>query len=335
MENDVRDTIQNENAPLVSISVIAYNHEKYIRQCLDGILMQNVNFPYEILIHDDASPDGTADIIREYEAKYPDIIKPIYQTENQFSKVGVGAISRFNDERARGKYIAQCEGDDYWTDPGKLQMQVDFLEAHPEYVGTAHNVRCVNELGEEINPSNFCKIHPDYTYTINDVEKRILPGHINSLLFRNIFLSLSDGIKNSYYSCNANGDEKLPLLLTLYGDIWCSKGIMSVYRRISRDGSTNLSSQRKSWDWNYYGYLHMLELAKFAKNNYDVTLDLHYISEYNTARELISCLYSPTKEHRNNLNYLWKHADSKSNVIYYLFLIIPKYAKQLIKKWRT
>jgi glycosyltransferase involved in cell wall biosynthesis len=76
----------NETVPLVSVSVITYNHEKYIRQCLDGILMQNVNFPYEVLVHDDASPDGTADIIREYEAKYPDIIKPIYQTENQYSQ---------------------------------------------------------------------------------------------------------------------------------------------------------------------------------------------------------------------------------------------------------
>jgi len=321
---------KEELVPLVSVCVITYNHEKYIRQCLDGILMQKVNFPYEILIHDDASPDATADIIREYEAKYPDIIKPIYQTENQYSQGK--SVSRFNNDRARGKYIAQCEGDDYWTDPGKLQMQVDFLEAHPEYVGTAHNVSCVNEFGEPIKHSDFSKLHPDYKYTIKEMEKHILPGHINSLLFRNIFLSLSDEIKNSYYSCNANGDEKIPLLLILHGNIWCSKEIMSVYRSVCRDGSTNLSSERKGWDWNYRGYLHMLELAKFAKNNYDVTLDLKYISEYNAARELITCLYSPTKEHRNNLKFLWRSADSKFNVIYYLFLIMPEYAKKFIKK---
>jgi len=98
--------------------------------------MQKTNFPVEILIHDDASTDGTADIIREYEAQYPDIIKPIYQTENQYSK-GIKISQVYQFPRAKGKYIALCEGDDYWIDPYKLQKQVDFLEANPEY-GMVH-----------------------------------------------------------------------------------------------------------------------------------------------------------------------------------------------------
>ena len=118
--------------PLVSICCITYNHEPYIRDCLDGFVMQRTNFPFEVLIHDDASTDRTADIIREYEAKYPDIVKPIYQTENQFSK-GVSLSMTLNYPRARGKYIAKCEGDDYWVDPLKLQKQFDFLESHPDY----------------------------------------------------------------------------------------------------------------------------------------------------------------------------------------------------------
>ena len=131
--------------PVVSVCVITYNHEKYIRQCLDGILMQEVTFPYEILIHDDASPDNTAEIIREYEAKYPEIIKPIYQTANQYSQeIDVG---KYNFERAVGKYIALCEGDDYWTDPKKLQMREDFLGNNPEKVGTAQNSMPLNDPG--------------------------------------------------------------------------------------------------------------------------------------------------------------------------------------------
>ena len=118
--------------PLVSISCIAYNHESYIRQCLDGFLMQKTTFSFEILIHDDASTDNTTDIIREYERKYPDIIKPIYQKENQYSK-GIPISATFNWPRAKGKYIAMCEGDDYGTDPLKLQKQVDFLEMHSNY----------------------------------------------------------------------------------------------------------------------------------------------------------------------------------------------------------
>ena len=121
-----------EKNPLVSICCVTYNHEPYIRQCLDGFMMQKTDFPFEVIIHDDASTDGTADIIREYEARYPGIIKPIYQKENQYSK-GVGISETYVYPRAQGKYIAICEGDDYWIDPYKLQKQVDFLEGHSEY----------------------------------------------------------------------------------------------------------------------------------------------------------------------------------------------------------
>jgi len=120
------------NKPIVSINCLTYNHAPYVRQCLDGFIMQKTDFPIEVLVHDDASTDGTADIVREYEQKYPDIIKPIYQTENQYSK-GISPSRTYNYPRAQGKYIAICEGDDYWTDPCKLQKQVDFLEANPEY----------------------------------------------------------------------------------------------------------------------------------------------------------------------------------------------------------
>jgi len=126
------NTFDSEVIPLVSIDCITYNHKQYIRDAIEGFLMQITNFPVEILIHDDASTDGTAEIIREYEKQYPWLIKPVYQTENQYSKHN-GIISKIQYARARGKYLAFCEGDDYWTDPYKLQKQVDFLETHPDY----------------------------------------------------------------------------------------------------------------------------------------------------------------------------------------------------------
>ena len=121
----------------VSVVCNAYNHEGYIRDALDSFLMQKTDFAYEILVHDDASTDHTADIIREYEAKYPELVKPIYQTENQYSK-GVQIALEIQIPRAQGKYLAFCEGDDYWTDPLKLQKQFDALEAHPEVDMCAH-----------------------------------------------------------------------------------------------------------------------------------------------------------------------------------------------------
>ena len=124
-----------DSKPLVCILTITYNHEPYIHDALEGFVMQKTDFPFVAIVHDDASTDGTAAIIREYAEKYPDIIKPILETENQYSKHD-GSLGRImqNAARASGaKYIALCEGDDYWTDPLKLQKQVDFLETHPDY----------------------------------------------------------------------------------------------------------------------------------------------------------------------------------------------------------
>lgn len=116
---------------LVSIYCMVYNHEKFITDALNGFVGQKCNFRYEVIVHDDASTDKTAEIIREYERKYPEIIKPIYQKENQYSKQ-VNILFGHVLPRATGKYIACCEGDDYWVDPYKLQKQVDYMESHPD-----------------------------------------------------------------------------------------------------------------------------------------------------------------------------------------------------------
>jgi len=124
--------VNNSDSPLVSVRCMTYNHEPYIANALDGFLIQKTNFPFEIIVHDDASTDNSADIIREYEAKFPKIIKSIYETENLYSKHD-GSLGRIMDSACKGKYIAFCEGDDYWIDENKLQKQVDFLENNPEY----------------------------------------------------------------------------------------------------------------------------------------------------------------------------------------------------------
>lgn len=119
--------------PLVSILCVTYNHEKYIRPCLESLVSQKCDFPFEILIHDDASTDTTQDIIKEFQQQYPELIKPILQKENQWSKKAGGINLRFNYPRATGKYIALCDGDDYWVGEDKLQKQVAFLESNPDY----------------------------------------------------------------------------------------------------------------------------------------------------------------------------------------------------------
>ncbi|MCQ2304430.1 MAG: glycosyltransferase [Bacteroidales bacterium] len=207
---------------LVSISCFTYNHEPYIRQCLDGFVMQQTNFRFEAIVHDDASTDGTADIIREYAEKYPDIIKPIFETENQYSKHD-GSLGRIMNEACTGKYIAMCEGDDYWTDPLKLQKQVDFLEEHEEYSMCFHKVVIESEMPEEWQKHFFDHIE-ERTYTARDIyDNWCVPTC--SVLYRKDRL---------HYKQNKNivfGDIYTWLLLAETGKLYCLPFAGGVYRR--------------------------------------------------------------------------------------------------------
>lgn len=135
-----------DNKPLVAIHCLVYNHEPYLRDCFDGFVKQRTNFPFVAIVHDDASTDGSAAIIREYEEKYPHIFKPIYETENQYSKKdgSIRRIMRKEIDATKAKYVAMCEGDDYWIDTLKLQKQVDFMESHPSYVLCSHRYKIYN-----------------------------------------------------------------------------------------------------------------------------------------------------------------------------------------------
>lgn len=144
---------------LLSIICITYNHEKYISDAIEGFVSQKTDFEYEIIIHDDASTDSTAEIIRKYAKKYPNLIKPIFQTTNQYSqgKKMIPLAAHY----ARGEYLALCEGDDYWIDPCKLQKQINALTQHPEYSLCFHralvkpennieNERIVSDYGDTV-----------------------------------------------------------------------------------------------------------------------------------------------------------------------------------------
>ena len=128
--------------PIVTVWCLAYNQKDFIRDALEGFVMQKTTFPFEVIVHDDASTDGTTAIVQEYARQYPEIIKPVIETENQWQKGGLKYIIHIMNEKYRnGKYIAFCEGDDYWTAPQKLQQQVDFLESHPEYSMCFHSAK--------------------------------------------------------------------------------------------------------------------------------------------------------------------------------------------------
>ncbi len=233
-----------ENEVLVSIVCNAYNHEKYIKDALDSFLMQKTNFKFEVLVHDDASTDKTAEIIREYEKNYPEIIKPVYQTENQYSKK-VGIFKNFQLPRVQGKYIAVCEGDDYWTDDMKLQKQFDAMEAHPEIDICACGALKVNANTKEV----LGKVAPSKKDRIFSVEEVIMGGGgfvaTNTLFYRK---SMQDNNKYKFADI-IRLDYTIQILGSLRGGMYYISDIVGAYR-IMADGSwsQNVGKDHKKLD---------------------------------------------------------------------------------------
>ncbi|MBL0052077.1 MAG: glycosyltransferase [Bacteroidetes bacterium] len=214
--------MKNKNTlpPLVSIACITYNHSQFIKQCLESILMQKINFTFEIVIHDDASTDGTREIIEDYATRYPDIIFPMYQTENQFSKGVRGINPRFNYNRCRGNYIALCDGDDYWTDENKLQKQIDFLQANHEYSMCCHDALVKPYYGKDF-------IYNDYKSDLDfEFERLIYQNRIPtaSIVYRKFY------IDPKFFNGIMAGDWLLILLNAERGKIRYFNNVMSVYR---------------------------------------------------------------------------------------------------------
>jgi glycosyltransferase involved in cell wall biosynthesis len=212
----------------VSICCTAYNQEKYISEALDSFLMQETSFPFEIIVSDDCSTDGTTEIIKQYLGKYPDIIKLVYQDKNQYSN-GALPIRDFILPEVKGKYIALCEGDDYWTDSTKLQQQIDFLDQNHEFIGCGHNTRFL--VNGKLTDRLFIDLDAKKDeYTFDDfIDSTYL--HTTSLVFRynSEYKYRIDQYLEKYSSVERN-DVYMLLIFSKFGPIKYIDKIMSVYR---------------------------------------------------------------------------------------------------------
>lgn len=217
---------------MVSIVCVTYNHSQYIRAALDGFLMQKTNFKYEILVHDDASTDGTTEILKEYKERYPDKINLILQTENQYSK-GVKNSVKYMYPVVRGKYVALCEGDDAWIYAGKLQEQFDFLEMHSDVAMYIHNaLRIDARTGEKVLQINGM----DSGYISDEEIILCTKGSVPTASF----FYRSQYIKNlpEWFDKSPVGDNPLRYLCALNGKIYYQNEAWSV-RNYMHEGSWN------------------------------------------------------------------------------------------------
>lgn len=265
--------------PLVVIHCLTYNHELYLRDALEGFVMQKTNFPFVAIVHEDASTDKTADILREYAEKYPDIILPIFEKENQYSK-GDGSLSKiynFALDASGAKYVAICEGDDYWIDPNKLQKQVDFLESHPNY-GMVYGIskqyvqkdkKFINNRGNEYKNIN---------------ELIILPYNIPTAT-----LLFNKNIKDEAYKKYIGekkwkmGDYPLSLAIASHSKIKFIPEEMSVYRIIATS-ACHFNNYEKEKDFYLSSYNLKLYFAKIHGISIDNNMkNLFYLGLYNIA----------------------------------------------------
>lgn len=230
----------------VSVYCLAYNHEKYIRKTLEGFVNQKTDFEYEIIVHDDASTDGTARIIKEYEQKYPNVIKGIYQTQNQ-SSMRVNKLKTYIYPRLRGVYIAMCEGDDYWSDDQKLQLQYDALEGHEDCSFSVHKTQKILEDG---TPTKFCfpsiemdeGVISNVKYAELELVKTNWLFQTSSYFFRRSVIE--EYLTSPYIDIYPMGDSPKILTALLTGNCYYIKRCMSCYRISNSDGST-MGSLRK------------------------------------------------------------------------------------------
>lgn len=266
--NHIKTDGINMNPVMVSIHCLVYNQAPYLRQCLDGFVNQKTKFKFEAIVHDDVSIDGSRDIIKEYAQKYPDIIKPVFETENQYSK-NDGSLEKSMFPYLRGKYMAICEGDDYWTDPYKLQKQFNILEGNDavELCYTRSKVfyedkqSFANYLNADKGPTDFVSImfkEPAITLT----------SFFRTKSYKDYWNDIQPGTKGWLM-----GDTPLFLWLSHKGSVVLLDDVTAVYRMLGESASHSSNIEKQ---------------LRFNKSTLDIRL---YFCEKYGRNDLISALY--------------------------------------------
>jgi len=303
--------MKHSNPPIkVSISLITYNHRDYISEAIESILIQKVNFKYEIIIGDDCSSDGTQEILKKYQEKYPEIIQLILHPE-RYDEIAGRTNNITNIYACRGKYIAMLDGDDYWISEDKLQKQVDFLDTHSDYALSFHDALFIStkkKFRNYLHSENREFLHEDMSLNHNDLaEGSFIPT--SSMIFRNNFISEFPEWFRKVYTA----DYALQLLVTQNGKIKYFKNLLST-RRIISNSFTSFSNHSK----NYIPlrvnelkiYRDEFDAVKYAKSNqmlsYVYFRHSVYLSKTKSYHKMIFYLFKAIITNKKYLKIYWK-----------------------------
>lgn len=260
------DTI---DIPKIEIYIDTYEHDKYISQAIDSILMQRTKYLYHIIIADDCSTDDTIPIILRYQKQFPDKIIVAISKKNTNGRFRADVIKYIS----KAEYFCNLDGDDYWTDPYKIEKQVSFLDEHPEYIGITGNVRVVNEDGSKQHRDMWKYYFQNtHIYGIENVIKWEQVSHISVLLHRNIFLEWTDEDFEDFYECKANGDIKLSFVLGIKGDIFYSSDIYGDHRRTFEGKSWTAKVNGKASEELIYSMKKSLQ--EYIQKKYDLHISM-------------------------------------------------------------
>ncbi|SFT39830.1 Glycosyl transferase family 2 [Algoriphagus locisalis] len=283
-----------EDSFIVSIICNTYNHVNYISQTIESFLEQRTRFGIEILIHDDASTDGTSQVIRKFENEYPAIIKPIYQSENQYSK-GIKPAFEYQYPRAKDKYVALCEGDDFWTDPLKLQKQIDYLEENPQYSICCTNYSEVNSKGVVLKENVWRgnRLNPVITHEM--ILEEYKPKFLTSVFRRE---AIKNGVPPLFYKA-FNTDNFLCAIATEYGPA-CFLNFTSGCYRVHNQGVWSSKTEIQQFEMQLKSFLVMAEYfskdyqkKSITKRIYSIKRKLSrlYLKEKNISKSMDQIRY--------------------------------------------
>lgn len=301
----------------VSVKCMVFNHGAYLKQCLEGFVRQKTDFKYEVIVHDDASTDFSAGIIKEYADNYPEIIKPIFETENQYSAGGFYRVIKIMNSRIKGKYVALCEGDDYWIDEFKLQKQVDYMESHTE-CGLVYT-----RMKELIQTTGNVAIGWSHQADFEQIIAGDNPICTPTVMFRKDLYDLY------FHDVDINpnwlmADYPLWLYLSFNSEIKCLDDITAVYRSLPNSASHSSNISR---------------MIEFTKSGYDISIffvikySCHHLQDKITQRTINSLFKLSLLHNKNISREIIRFAYKNKGLSFFTVAKVLLYSNKLGRKY--